>query len=188
MRKSHFSGKELWRVLGKNERNIKSLRQKLDAKIDVKRQRDNDNADILIMGKNAMQEYVLSEILEALASGFDLKVAILLEDEEFVFKKVNLRTYARGSRLSFVRARIVGSEGKSKRVIQSLTDCFISLSDNYVAIIGKPESIELASKAIESLIRGTKHANVFKFLEKSQGTLEEQAELLEEFEEEKRNR
>lgn len=188
MRKSHFCGKELWRVLGKDEKNIYGLREKLGVKIDVKRQKDSDDADILITGKNGMQEYFISEILEALASGFDLKIAILLENEEFVFKKINLRTYAKGSRLPVVRGRIVGSQGRSKKVIQSLTDCFISLSDNYVAIIGKPESIELASKAIESLIRGTKHANVFKFLERSQGTLKEQAELLEEFEEEKRNK
>lgn len=184
MRKCHFSGKELWRVLGKDEKNICGLRKRLDLKIDVMRQND-DSADMILTGNNAMQEYILNEILEALASGFDLKTALLLEDEEFVFKKINLRTYAKGSRLGVVRGRIVGAQGKSKKVIQDLTNCFISLSDNYVAIIGRAESIELASKAIESLIRGTKHANVFKFLEKSRGTLKEQAELAAEFEEEK---
>ena len=182
MRKVHFCDKELGRVLSHEGKNIKALEKELGIKISVKK--GKCEADFLIQGKNSVREYIVSEILEALAVGFDLDIAMLLKDEDYVFKKVELKKYVHGGRLEVVKGRIVGAQGKSKRVIQSLSECFLCLCDNHVSIIGQAENVELASRAIESLIRGSKHANVFKALEEGRKTLREEELLLDELEEE----
>ena len=41
----------------------------------------------------------------------------------------------------------------------------LSVIYNYVSILGHPEEIEKAYEAIIQLIRGSKHANVYKYLE-----------------------
>lgn len=169
MRKTHFSDKALWRVLGKEERNLWKLGKELDVTFEIKR--SGESAGIIIKGGSPIHEYIVSEILEAIASGFDLETALLLRDEEFIFKKINLKTYAHGSRLEVVKGRIVGKEGRVKQVIQDLSECFICLADNNASIIGKAENAELASRALEAIIRGSKHANIFKLLEKSRARL-----------------
>jgi rRNA processing protein Krr1/Pno1 len=58
-------------------------------------------------------------------------------------------------------------------VIEKLTECDLCLCENSVGLIGRAEHVEVASKAIQSLIRGAKHANVFKFLEESRKHLKE---------------
>jgi ribosomal RNA assembly protein len=182
MRRIHFFDKELWRILTNERRNIKRLEKEFDVKIDIKK--GEHEADFIIKAKSAVQEHIILEILEALASGFSFDIAILIKEEDFVFKKINLKNYVHGSRLEVIKGRIIGKEGKAKKVIQNLSECFLCLCDNNVSIIGKAENVELASRAIESLIKGSKHANVFKLLEKSRVSLKEQEMLAEELERE----
>jgi ribosomal RNA assembly protein len=169
MIKLQFHDKELWRILSKE--NLKELEKEVPVKIEMKK--GANEATFLIKGKNAVHEYIAGRILEAISAGFDFDTAVLLKEEDVVFKEVKLKNYAHGSRLSVVKGRIVGSQGKSKRVIQQLSECYICLCDNKVGIIGRADNVEIASKAIESLIRGSKHANVFKSLEESRKHLRE---------------
>ena len=169
MKKVHFCDKELFRILSRDS--LVRLEKEFSVKIDLKK--GKTSGDFLIKGRNAVHEYIASEILEAIASGFDFDTAILLKNENFIFKKVLLKSYASGSRLEVVKGRIIGTQGKSKRVIQKLTECDLCLCDNIVGLIGKAEHVEIASKAIQSLMRGAKHANVFKFLEKERAHLKE---------------
>ncbi len=182
MRRIHYCDKELGRILTHEGRNIRHLEKEFKTKIIINK--GKTEADFLINGKNSVQEYLILEILEALAVGFDLETAMLLKDEEFVFKKVELKKYVHGGRLEVVKGRIVGSQGKSKRVIQSLSECDLCLCDNNISIIGRAENVELASRALESLIRGSKHANVFKALEEGRKSIREEELLLDELEEE----
>ena len=46
-----------------------------------------------------------------------------------------------------------------------MTGTYISVYDNYVAIIGDFESANVAKEAIEMLIQGRQHSTVYKFLE-----------------------
>jgi len=169
MIKVQFHDKELWRILAKD--NIKELEKEIPVKIAMKK--GTKEASFLIKGKNALYEYIASRVLEAIAVGFDFDTAALLKEEDVVFKEVKLKNYVHGSRLSVIKGRIVGAQGKSKRVIQQLSECAISLCDNKIGIIGRAENVEIASKAIESLLRGAKHANVFKALEESRAHLRE---------------
>ena len=47
------------------------------------------------------------------------------------------------------------------------------MTNHTVAIIGQTNNVEIASRAIESLIRGSPHSSVYRFLEKSKAHLKE---------------
>ncbi len=113
-----------------------------------------------------LDEYEALRILEAIHFGFSAKKALLLIDPETIFKIIHIKEHSRKKNLYDVRARIIGTLGKTKRTIEEVSDTFIELKENDVGIIGSAEKIEEAITALTSLIRGAKQSNVYNFLEK----------------------
>ena len=75
---------------------------------------------------------------------------------------------------------MIGSEGKSRKLIEELTESYISVYGKTIAIISAPETALIAKQAIESLLRGSTHANVYKWLEKKRREIKKRELLGEE--------
>ena len=69
--------------------------------------------------------------------------------------------------LQRVKGRIIGEKGKARKTIEEMTGTYISIYDNYVAIIGDFETANIAKQAIEMLIQGRQHSTVYRFLERT---------------------
>jgi len=123
---------------------------------------------------DAISEYLCLEIIEALELGFTSEQALLLQDEDFVFEKIHIKELTKRHDLERIRGRIIGSKGKTKKNIQSLSDCFICLHDNIVGIIGRADDIGSAIRALESLIQGKRTENVYSYLERQRTRKKEQ--------------
>jgi len=112
-------------------------------------------------------EYEASMVLEAINFGFSAKAALQLTDEQFIFRKIPIKNFTKRKNLKEVRARIIGREGKTKRTLEEISGCSIIVKDsNMIGIIGSAESIEEATTALANLIRGSKQANIYRFLER----------------------
>ncbi|MEM7825575.1 MAG: KH domain-containing protein, partial [Candidatus Aenigmatarchaeota archaeon] len=76
--------------------------------------------------------------------------------------------YAKKSRnrLITLRGRVIGTEGKTKKLIEKHADVKISIYGKTISIIGKWDKLMIAKKAIEMLLSGSLHSSVYKFLEK----------------------
>ena len=61
---------------------------------------------------------------------------------------------------------MIGREGKTRRLIEDLTECYVSIYGKTIAIIGAADSVAIARQAVESLLQGSTHANVYKYLER----------------------
>lgn len=143
---------------------------------EIKKEKENLekslNISLKIIGKkvifegDSLSEYEALIVLEAIEFGFSAKKAITLKNEEMIFRKVPIRNFTRRKDLSEVRGRIIGTEGKTKRTMEEISNCWIILNENTVGIIGKSESIEEGTTAVINLIRGSKQANVYRYLEK----------------------
>lgn len=127
------------------------------------------------------KEYIAEKVVEAIDFGFPIEIALLIKEEELVLEALNIREYTRRKDFERIRGRIIGKEGKTKKTIGNLTDCFIEVKDNRVAIIGRPENVKGARQAIISLIQGTKHSNVYAYLEHHKPLPENLSEKLESF-------
>jgi len=111
------------------------------------------------------EELVTRDIIEAIGMGFPIEQALDLKNEEFTFQKIPIKSIAHRKNLSQVRARVIGTQRRALKNIEFLSNCDIVLHDNFVGIIGHNEDVKRAAYAIKKLIGGSKHANVFMYLE-----------------------
>ena len=161
---------------------LKKSRQKLEKELKVRL--SEEKGFIVIDGKDAYAVYIARNILDAIELGFEEGSALMLLNDDCMFEKINLKDYARPSRIKTIRGRVIGREGKAKKVLQDLTDCSIVIHDNTIGIIGKTENVDLAVRAIKSLIRGSPHSTVYTFLERNQRVLKDTKRELKDIESE----
>ncbi|MGB9708152.1 MAG: KH domain-containing protein [Candidatus Pacearchaeota archaeon] len=165
MRKLFLEARELGRVL-KNMHNIKKLGKKFKAKIEISKQ-----GEVNISSKEKLQEYLIEKMLEAVSLGFSFNVAMQIEKTDYEFKKINIKDYVKAQNQERAKARLIGPQGKTKTTIEELSDCNVVLSNHTVAIIGLSNNVETALRAIESLLRGSRQANIFSYLERNRARL-----------------
>lgn len=167
MRKLFFSGKELYRVL-KLKNRIKKLESRLNIRIEIDKK---GNVLITSIKKDSVVEYMASKILEAIALGFDMESAMQLCNTDFTLTRINVKDFVRSSRVNLALGRVIGTKGRTKEVIEELSGCEIVISNHTVAVIGRADNAETASQAIVSLLRGSKQANVYNYLERNRARL-----------------
>ncbi len=113
-----------------------------------------------------LNEYLVEHIIRAIDFGFDIDDALLLLNEEFVLEFIEVKEHTRRKNLKDVRSRIIGREGKARRTIEKLTGSAIVIQDNRIGVIVDADHLSATIQGIEGLIGGSKHGNVFSFLER----------------------
>jgi ribosomal RNA assembly protein len=157
-----------------NSRRIRENKETIEKKTGVKLEIKGRQ---VTMEGEPIQEYETHRILEALDFGFDLKDALSLVSEIIIFRKLNIKDFTRRKNLEEVRGRVIGTEGKTKRTLESVSGCAVVLHGNTVGIIGSAEIIEEATTAIGNLIRGSKQANIYRFLERMNAAKKTKSDL-----------
>lgn len=122
------------------------------------------------------------DIVRAIARGFSPKHAFRLIDEDARLIIISLRDFIGNSpnQRRRVAGRIIGMNGRTRRIIEETTDTLVSVYGKTVSIIGIDPGLEYAQRAITMLITGAPHATVYSWLEKMRRELNRQnAELWE---------
>ncbi|MBI2208883.1 RNA-processing protein [Candidatus Woesearchaeota archaeon] len=129
---------------------------------------DSREGDVFVYGKDALGLYTCREVIRSIGRGFNPEIAKLLLKQDYVFEVISLNDYTGKSKNTLLRlkGRVIGTEGKSRKLIEELSEAYVSVYGKTIAIIGLPESASMAKTAVESLLRGSTHANVYKWLEK----------------------
>jgi len=153
-------------TFSKDLKTIKIFRRKIENALDV-RITINDKVIIESKKDDAFSEYRASKVLEALDSGFNITSAILLADEDYMLEKINIKRYARQSRLKTILGRVIGKQGKALKLLSSFTNCKFAIEGYNVSIIGKAEDIETAIASLRKLIGGAPHSKVYAYLERN---------------------
>ena len=107
------------------------------------------------------------DVVLAIGRGFSPERAFrLLREEDAMLRIIDLREIFGRSKSDIVRVkgRIIGREGKTRRIIEELTGCYVSVYGHTVAIIGDMEQVQIAEEAIQMLIEGRMHSTVYRFL------------------------
>ena len=151
-------------IIGREGIIKKDIEEATNTKLNI----DSKEGDIFVSGEDALGLYTAREIIKSIGRGFNPEIAKLLLKPDYIFEVVDLREYVGKSKDVMLRlkGRVIGKEGKSRKIIEELTECNISVFGKTISIIGLPESAATARQAVESLLRGSTHANVYKFLEK----------------------
>jgi len=139
---------------------VKKVKSKLEKELGVK---ISIGKEVLISGKEE-NEFLAEKILEAISFGFPLDEALLLRDEDFIFEKIQIPGKS-GKRKEEIKGRVIGKHGRVREVLEQLSDSSIRIEENEVGIIAVAEDIKYIIQAIQNMLRGSKHSNVFTFLE-----------------------
>ena len=151
-------------LIGKKGEAKKELEERTKTKIIV----DSKEGDIFLSGNDALSLFDVVEVIKAIGRGFNPDIAFLILKQDYVFELINMNDFAKTKNDSVrLKGRVIGSEGKSRNTIEELTETNISVYGKTIGIIGLQENVASARKAIESLLSGSPHSNVFRFLEKN---------------------
>ena len=147
---------------------------------------DSETGEVTIKATPQTNDPILvlkaRDIVRAIGRGFSPERAMWLLDEDKMLDVINLKEYVGSSKkaLTRVKGRIIGRDGKTRRIIEETTDTLISVYGHTVAIIGSYEGLRVAREAIEMLLKGARHATVYRFLERERLRLKKaQVELWE---------
>jgi len=154
------------------------VKTSIEKRLSVELQVNSQTGDVEITLTPAAQDptvlFRAKEVVAAIGRGFSPEHAFrLLEDDEAVLEVIDLRETAGRSQseMKRLKGRIIGKEGKTRRIIEELTETEVSVYGHTVSVIGTMDQAEVAKEAIHMLIRGSLHATVYRFLHRKRREL-----------------
>lgn len=155
-------------MIGENGATRKMLERRSGLKLDV----DTENNEVTIhdevAGSDPLMVLKMQDIVKAIGRGFSPEHATRLFSDDVYLELLDMHDFV-GKQKQHVRrmaARVIGAEGKTRRIVQDQTGCDIAIYGHTVGIIGPIENLQDAKQACEMLLRGSEHASVYRFLER----------------------
>ncbi len=154
------------------------VKQAVEKRLKVEITIDSETGDVTIkLAPEADDPSLLfraKEVITAIGRGFTPEGAFrLIDDEELLLEVIDLREMFGNSQseLQRVKGRLIGQEGKTRRIIEELTDADVSVHGHTVAIIAGIEEMEIAREAVKMILRGSMHSTVYRYLNRKRREL-----------------
>lgn len=150
----------------KGEKLFNSVRQRLGCKIEIV------DENVLLIEGEALNEYNAGVVLQAFARGFEFETACKLLGDENFFESVDMKQiFKNEDQIKRIKARIIGSDGKTKSYVQSVSGAYLVIYGDTVSMIGSVNEIKIARAAIDILLAGGTHKNAYAIMEKARRRL-----------------
>lgn len=154
-------------LIGKKGESKKRLEEACHVSLEI----DGEDGAVIVRS-NSVEEgdpFKAMSVVEAVGRGFSPHRALRLLEPEITLEVMDLRDYAGKSQNSMerIKGRIIGLNGKSRKVIEDLTKCSISVYGRTVAIIGEATEVKLAKDAVDMLASGSRHKSVYDMLQRA---------------------
>ena len=154
-------------LIGHNGETKKLIEDRIQLKIDV----DSEEGEISFDDNNVKDPLLvlqIENIIRAIGRGFSPERAFRLFKDDVDFFIFDIHDYV-GKKQTHIRrlkSRIIGKEGKTKRIIEGLTGSNISIYGHTISVISDFESMDVAKRAIDMLLSGSKHSTVYRLIER----------------------
>ena len=150
----------------------------IEEKLSVELQIESDAGGVTITLSEKAEDpsllFKAKDVVTAIGRGFSPEHAFrLIRNEDLMLDIIDLRAiFGRSeSDIRRVKGRIIGMEGKTRKIIEELTDTNICVYGHTVSIIGGIEQVQAAREAIQMLINGSPHNIVYKILHRKRREL-----------------
>lgn len=113
-------------------------------------------------------EWIAEQVVKALSAGFAPNVAFKLFNDDYYLETLSLQdAFRRHDELvDRYKARIIGTEGKAKKTIETLSGAWLAIPGDDVLLLGTFDDIRMAKEAVLRLLEGLTHSSVFAYLER----------------------
>ena len=131
---------------------------------------DSETGIVEVQGRgDPLKSVITNSVIQAIGRGFNPDKATLLYQENFQLAIISLRDFANpgSKRISQIKARLIGTGGRTRQIVEELTTTAISIYGDTVSIIGDYVSMEFAKEAVTMLINGSKQRTVYTYLERN---------------------
>lgn len=108
------------------------------------------------------------DIVNAIGRGFSPEKASRLFSDGQILEVIDLKQVIGDSQNAITRlkGRVIGENGKTRRLIEQLAGVSVSVYGHTVAIIGDFDEMAVAKEAVGMLLRGCMHGSVYRYLNK----------------------
>jgi len=119
-------------------------------------------------GVDALNCLKIMDVIKAVGRGFTPEKAMKIFDDDDVYVEMIDIKDAIGDRQAQVqraRGRLIGSQGKTRKLIEDLADVDMCVYGNTVTLMGNSISLPIAKQACVMLLHGSEHSTVYHYLE-----------------------
>ena len=150
-----------------------SVKKRIEEALGVKLTIDSANGSVRIElakrpeeGGDPVALFKARDVVLAIGRGFSPERAFKLFEEGAVLSVIDIADYVKPTRnnLVRVRARLIGRNGRTRRMIEETTHTYVSIYGDTVAIIGEDEDVKAAEEAVIDLINGAPHSAIYRKL------------------------
>jgi ribosomal RNA assembly protein len=156
------------------------VKQYIEEKLQVKLDVDSDGNVTLVLSEKATDPSLLlkaKDVVTAIGRGFSPEIAFrLIRNEDEIFDLIDLRLiFGRSeSDIKRIKGRIIGADGKTRKLIEELTEADVVVYGHTVGLIGSFEQADAAHNAVQMIIEGCQHHTVYNYLQKKRTELKKQ--------------
>ena len=154
-------------LIGKGGRTKRALQKASGIKLEI----DTEEGEVIIHDDVELEDPVMAlkliDVVKAVGRGFNpVKAMRLFNDDEYL-EVIDLKDFVgdREGQVHRIRSRLIGTDGKTRRIIEELTKCDIVIYGNTVGLIGNSVTLPVAKHAVELILQGSEHATVYHYLE-----------------------
>lgn len=157
------------------------VKQRIEEKFMVELLIDGDSGGVtVVLSEKASDPSLLfraKDTVTAIGRGFSPEQAFrLLRNDDDVFDFVDLRAvFGRSeSDIKRVKGRVIGANGKTRKLIEELTEASMVVYGHTIGFIGSFEQVDVARNAVQMLINGSQHHTVYKYLQRKRSEFKKQ--------------
>ena len=153
------------------------VKRYIEEKLEVKLEIDTEGSVTLVLSETAKDPSLLlksKDVVTAIGRGFSPETAFrLIRNEDDIFDMIDLRViFGRSeSDIKRIKGRIIGAEGKTRKLIEELTEADVVVYGHTVGIIGSFEEADAARNAVQMIVEGCEHHTVYNYLQKKRTEL-----------------
>ena len=149
-------------LIGKKGETKRAIQSRTKTKIRVSKE-----GDVEITAEESVSTFIAVPIVRAIGRGFNPEITMKLARDNFYLEVIDMRAFSKDSkaRMQSIRARLIGTQGKAWKMLEQLTNCHLAVHGRTAAVIGGVEEVQIARQAVEKLLGGSPHSNVYHFIE-----------------------
>jgi ribosomal RNA assembly protein len=157
------------------------VKQKIEERFMVELQIESESGGVTILLSQKANDpsllFKAKDTVTAIGRGFSPEHAFrLLRNEDAIFDFIDLRViFGRSeSDIKRVKGRVIGANGKTRKLIEELTDASVVVYGHTIGFIGTFEQVDVARNAVQMLIDGSQHHTVYKYLQRKRSEFKKQ--------------